>query len=72
MGDDGFLKKMYVELRRFNVVGDTTWCQGEITAKRIEGDEKLVDMNIWGENQHHEVTTRGTATIRLPSRGTNP
>jgi hypothetical protein len=68
MGDDGFLKKMYVELRRFNVVGDTTWCRGQITAKRDEGGEKLVDMEVWGENQRQEVTMRGTATVRLPSK----
>ena len=34
MGDDGFLTKMYVELRLFNVVGDTTWCRGKVTATR--------------------------------------
>ena len=68
MGDDGFLKKMYVELRRFNVVGDTTWCKGTITGKREENGEKLVDMDIWGENQRQQVTTKGTATIILPSK----
>ena len=71
MGDDGFLKAMHVELRRFNVVGDTTWCKGKITGKRIEGGEYLVDMDIWGENQRQQVTTRGNATIRLPSRESN-
>ena len=68
MGDDGFLKKMYVELRRFNVVGDTTWCKGTVTGKREENGEKLVDLEIWGENQRQQVTTKGTATIRLPSK----
>ena len=70
MGDDGFLKNMYVELRRFNVVGDTTWCKGKITAKRIEGDDHMVDMDIWAENQKKEITTKGTATIILPSKET--
>ena len=68
MGDDGFLKKMYLELRRFNVVGDTTWCRGKVTGKREDDGEKLVDLDIWGENQRQEVTAKGTATIRLPSR----
>jgi len=67
-GDDGFVKKMYVELRRFNVVGDTTWCKGKVLAKREEGGEKLVDLEIWGENQRQEITTKGIATIRLPSK----
>ena len=74
MGDDGFLKKMYVELRRFNVVGDTTWCKGRVTGKgqgtgqRPDEVEHLVDLEIWGENQRGEVTTKGTAVVRLTSR----
>ena len=67
-GDDGFVRKMYVELRRFNVVGDTTWCKGKVVAKREEDGEKLVDLEIWGENQRQEISTKGTATIRLPSK----
>ncbi|MEE2881090.1 MAG: acyl dehydratase, partial [Chloroflexota bacterium] len=67
-GDDGFVKKMYVELRRFNVVGDTTWCKGKVVGKRVEDGEKLVDLEIWGENQRGEQTTKGTATIKLPSK----
>ena len=70
MGDDGFLTKMYVELRLFNVVGDTTWCRGKVIAKREEGDERLVDLEIWGENQRGAVTTKGTDTIRLPFKQT--
>ena len=68
MGDDGFLKKMYLELRRFNIVGDTTWCRGRVTSKREENGEKLVDLDIWGDNQRQETTMKGTATIHLPSR----
>lgn len=68
MGDDGFLKRMYIELRRFNVVGDTTWCRGKITGKRQENEECLIDLEIWGENQRKEVTTTGTAVVRLPSK----
>jgi len=59
---------MYLELRRFNVVGDTTWCKGRVTAKGEESGEALVDLDIWGENQRQEITTKGTATIRLPSK----
>jgi len=68
IGDHGFLKKMYVELRRFNVLGDTTWCKGKVTGKREENGEHLVDMDVWGENQRKEVTMKGTATVRLPSK----
>ena len=68
MGDDGFLRKMYIELRRFNMLGDTTWLRGRVTGKREENGEHLVDLDTWGENQRGELTTKGTAVIRLPSR----
>jgi len=33
MGDAGFLKRIRTELRRFNTMGDTTWCKGKVTRK---------------------------------------
>jgi acyl dehydratase len=68
MGDDGFLRKLYVELRRFNVVGDTTWCKGKVTRKFTEDGEHLVEVDVWAENQRGEVTAPGRAVVRLPSK----
>ena len=68
MGDDGFLKRLYGRLHLFNYVGDTTWIKGEVTAKRQEGDEYLVDIEIKAENQLKELTAGGTATVVLPAR----
>ena len=34
--------------------------------------ENLVDLEIWGENQRGEQTTKGTATICLPARQSSP
>ena len=68
MGDDGFLKRIRAEVRRFNLVGDVTWCKGNVTKKRIEGNERLVDCDIWGENQRGEKTIIGEATVILPSK----
>lgn len=68
MGDDGFLKRLRGELRRFNVVGDTTWLKGKVTDKYVKDWEQLVDIDCWGENQRGETTMPGKATVRLPSR----
>lgn len=68
MGDDGFLKRLNVRVSRPNVFGDTTWCRGEVTGKRIEDGALLVDVNVWCENQRGERTADGTATIALPGR----
>ncbi|OGA40819.1 MAG: hypothetical protein A3G24_28470 [Betaproteobacteria bacterium RIFCSPLOWO2_12_FULL_62_13] len=68
MGDDGFLKRIRAEVRRFNLVGDVTWCKGNVRKKRTEGNERLVDCDIWGENQRGEKTMVGEATVILPSK----
>ena len=68
MGDDGFLKRLYGKLLLFNYVGDTTWIKGKVAGKRQEGAEHLVELEIWAENQLHEITANGSATIVLPSK----
>lgn len=68
MGDDGFLKRFRAELRRFNVVGDTTWCKGKVIKKYKVDNEHLVDCEVWAENQRGEITAPGLATIVLPMR----
>lgn len=68
MGDAAFLKRLRTEMRRFNTVGDTTWCKGRVTRKYIKDGYALLDLDIWGENQRGEVTTPGVATVMLPSR----
>ncbi len=72
MGDDGFLWKLRAELRRFNMVGDTTWCKGKVVRKYVDDKRYCVDVECWGENQRGEVTIPGRATILLPSREHGP
>ena len=69
MSDDGFLKRLRAELRQFNVIGDTTWLKGKVTQKYIQDGKHLVDIDCWAENQRHEITMPGLATVVLPSRG---
>jgi hypothetical protein len=69
IGDDAFLKRLRAELRRFNLVGDTTWLKGKIVNKYIDDDgEHAVDIECWGENQREEIIMPGFATVALPSR----
>jgi acyl dehydratase len=69
MGDAGFLKRIKTELRRFNTMGDTTWCKGKIIKKYQQDGFALVDIDVWAENQRGEKTvTNGGATVVLPSR----
>jgi len=68
MGDAAFLKRVRTEMRRFNTMGDSTWCKGKISKKYVKDGFALVDIEIWGENQRGELTTPGLATVMLPSR----
>ena len=42
--------------------------KGTITKKYQENGVKLVDCDIWLENEEAQKTTPGTATVALPSR----
>ena len=72
MGDDASIKRLRGELRGFNVIGDVTTIRGEVVAKRREGDEALVDIEIRGTNQRDEQTIPGLATVRLPDKTVPP
>ena len=43
--------------------------RGVVTAKRQEGGENLVDLDIWTEDAEGKKTTPGTAVVALPSKG---
>jgi len=48
--------------------GETWWCKGTVTNKYVDGDQRMVECEIWVENGKGEKTTPGTATVVLPSR----
>ena len=41
---------------------------GRVTGKRVEGDRRLVDIDLLVSNQEGPTTPAG-ATVNLPSRG---
>jgi len=69
MGDDGLLRRLNVQIRGHNIVGDTTWCKGRVVDKLVVEGEHLVQCEVWAENQYGERTAVGSALVRLPSRG---
>ena len=68
MGDDGTLKTLNASIRHPNIVGDTNTLRGEVTGKRVDGEEHLVELAIRNENQAGLATAFGTAVVALPSR----
>lgn len=68
MGDEGFLKILDSQHRRRMRFRDTYWCHGKVERKYVEGDEYLVDLAVWSENQQHIKHSIATATVRLVSK----
>ncbi len=79
IGEDGKLKKLSCRYRGMDYPrkmktfdepqdGETWWCRGKITKKYTEGDNCLVECEIWVENGKGEKTTQGSALAALPSK----
>jgi acyl dehydratase len=68
VGYEGRIKKWGVQYRGMDVPDQEMTCKGVVTATRQEGNENLVDLEIWTANPDGQKTTPGTATVVLPSR----
>jgi acyl dehydratase len=68
MGDAGVLRRLSVQVRRHNLIGDTTWCRGTVTARTLVGDEGEVTLAIAAVNQRGETIAAGQAVVALPRR----
>lgn len=44
-------------------------CRGTVTEVTEDDEEHQIKLDIWLENERGEITTPGTATVILPSRG---
>ncbi|MFC1962342.1 acyl dehydratase, partial [Chloroflexota bacterium] len=68
MGDDAFLKKLHVQIRKPNFVGDTTWFRGKVAKKYEERGEHLVECEFQANNQREEINTKAWGIISLPKK----
>jgi acyl dehydratase len=53
----------------FNVVGQTVTVKGRVAGKREDGEQSLVDLEVWSENDGGVSVGPGTVTVSLPRRG---
>ena len=67
-GDDGFIRRLNVTVKRPNIFGDVSWCRGTVVDKRVEEGAHLVELEVRIENQLGDVTADGTSIVELPSR----
>jgi acyl dehydratase len=66
MGDDGFLKRLQVQVRQPAIYGDIQTYRGTVTGK--DAEQGAVQVEITGTNQEGEISTRGNADVVLPRR----
>ncbi|MBI2217030.1 MAG: MaoC family dehydratase N-terminal domain-containing protein [Candidatus Rokubacteria bacterium] len=71
MGPGALLERLRVEVRRHNLIGDTTWCSGSVTEARVVDGHGVVTVAVSGVNQRGETIAVGEARVRLPSRSTS-
>lgn len=70
-GDDGFIRRLNVQVKRPNIFGDVSWCRGKVVDKRIEDGIHLVELELGIQNQLGETTAEGSSIVELPSRSTS-
>ncbi|MCX6006317.1 MAG: MaoC/PaaZ C-terminal domain-containing protein [Chloroflexi bacterium] len=79
IGEKGMLRKLSCRYKGMDyprkmkgfddpVDGETWWCKGKVTKKYMEGDQCLVECEIWVENGKGDKTTPGSAVAALPSK----
>ena len=68
-GYKGRVKSFGVSYRGMDMPNKEITVCGVVTAKRQEGAEHLVDLDVWTQDADGKKTTPGTATVALPSRG---
>ena len=67
-GDEGWLRKFRMEIRRMTLVGDRLTLKGKVTGKRLEDSQHLVELEVWGENPRDGVSIPCRGEVILPSR----
>jgi len=66
MGDNGFLERLHVQIRRHNILGDLTTCRA--TIRSVDQQTGAVELSVEAVNQRDERTAVGEGRVRLPSR----
>ncbi len=68
MGEDGRLERMSCSFRGANVKGQTVTAHGRVTAVADEGGRRVVELEVWTENDAGERLAPGAARVSFPSR----
>jgi len=65
LGHRGRIRKISCEYRGMDFPDREFTCGGKVTRKWEDGSRKLVDLQLWAENDEGKKTTPGQATVEL-------
>ena len=69
IGLDGTIRRIAgFRMRRFNTVGRTVTVRGRVARKWRDGDDALLDVEMWSECDGDVTVGPGTVTVTLPVR----
>ena len=60
------VRRLKTRFARLTWPGDVITCRGIVTAVHDEGTQRLIDCDIWTENQDGERKLTGSATLAVP------
>ncbi len=68
VGPKGTVREFGCEYRGMDYPDQEITCKGIITSKSVEGDDHIVELDVWTQNPDGRKTTPGTAKVILPAR----
>jgi hypothetical protein len=67
IGDQGRIATLDIRLRSPLLRGRVLTAGGKVTAIRRDGDEFLIDVEVWEVDDHGQRLVPGTATVAVPA-----
>lgn len=64
-GPEAFLRVLTIRMRAHSCPGDTLTVRGTVTARRVEDDRRLVDLEVSIDNQIQAGATTAQVTVEL-------
>ena len=64
----GRIQKFGCQYRGMDYPDQDITCGGVVTNKFVDGDQHVVELDVWTQNPSGQKTTPGTARVVLPSR----
>ena len=67
MGDEGTIERIACSFRGANVKGQNVTAHGRVTSIADEGPRRVVEIDVWTENEAGEQLAPGTVRVSFPA-----